>query len=208
MTQGIYRNPTLKRYDRIAFFFDLFEFPAEYLRFAGWRERIFSKLPGGERILEIGIGTGKNLPYYPGDAHITGIDISTRMLQRAKAKVSRQKLDIKLIEMDVQHLDFPDNSFDRVLATFVFCSVPDPVQGLKELHRVCKPDGRLLLLEHMRPGNSIMGGIFDLLNPLVVRIIGANINRRTMDNIRLAGWNILFEDQLYYDIVRLIEAEP
>lgn len=104
-------------------------------------------------------------------------------------------------------LDFPDHSFDTVLATFVFCSVPDPILGLKELHRVCKPEGKLLLMEHMRPGNPLQGMMFDILNPMVVRMMGANINRRTMDNIRLAGWKVIFEEKLFSDIVRLIEAK-
>jgi ubiquinone/menaquinone biosynthesis C-methylase UbiE len=110
--------------------------------------------------------------------------------------------------MDVQQLAFTDHYFDTVFATFVFCSVPDPVLGLRELKRVCKPDGRLLLLEHMRPGNPLLGFFFDLINPMVVRMMGANINRRTMDNIRRAGWKILYEERLSSDIVRWIEAKP
>ncbi|MGD2127179.1 MAG: methyltransferase domain-containing protein, partial [Desulfobacteraceae bacterium] len=97
--------------------------------------------------------------------------------------------------------------FDTILATFVFCSVPDPVVGLKELRRVCKPGGRLLLLEHMRPENPVLGLLFDMINPLVVRIMGANINRRTMENIRMAGWQIRKEEHLSGDVVRWIEAE-
>jgi ubiquinone/menaquinone biosynthesis C-methylase UbiE len=108
--------------------------------------------------------------------------------------------------MDVQYLSFPDDYFDTVFATFVFCSVPDPVLGLRELRRVCKPGGRLLLLEHMRPGNPILGLIFDTLNPAVVRMMGANINRRTMENILKAGWCIKEETLLSSDIVKLIHA--
>ena len=101
-----------------------------------------------------------------------------------------------------------DDSFDTVFATFVFCSVPDPVAGLRELRRVCKPDGRLLLLEHMRPESSLAGIIFDLINPIVVRIVGANVNRRTADNVRRAGWQIQLEEKLSSDVVRWIEAGP
>ena len=110
--------------------------------------------------------------------------------------------------MDAQQLAFPDNFFDTVFATFVFCSVPDPVLGLKELRRVCKPDGRLLLLEHMRPGNPVLGFLFDLVNHLVVRMMGANINRMTIDNIKSAGWQIKIEQKLSSDIVRWVEAKP
>ena len=110
--------------------------------------------------------------------------------------------------MDAQCLAFPDQCFDTVFATFVFCSVPDPVQGFRELRRVCKPDGRLLLLEHVRPANKLLGIFFDVLNPFVVRMMGANINRRTIDNIKMAGWQIQTEKKLSSDIVWLIEATP
>ena len=83
-----------------------------------------------------------------------------------------------------------------------------PVAGLRELRRVCKPDGKLLLLEHMRPGNFVLGFIFDVLNPLIVRMMGANINRRTIDNILQAGWQIKVAENLSSDIVRWIQATP
>jgi len=89
--------------------------------------------------------------------------------------------------MDVQQLAFPDNFFDTVFATFVFCSVPDPVLGVKELRRVCQPDGKLILLEHMRPGNPVLGFLFDLVDPFVVRMMGAHIIRRTSNLPSLLG---------------------
>jgi ubiquinone/menaquinone biosynthesis C-methylase UbiE len=130
------------------------------------------------------------------------------MLERAQKRALVHGLDVELLEMDVQNLKFPDQFFDTVFATFVFCSVPDPVLGLKELLRVCKQNGRLLLMEHMRPENLILCLLFDLLNPIVVRMMGANINRRTMDNIRMAGWKIQVEERLSSDIVKWIEAQP
>jgi ubiquinone/menaquinone biosynthesis C-methylase UbiE len=88
---------------------------------------------------------------------------------------------------DVQALEFPTNSFDAVVGTFVFCSVPDPVLGLSEIRRVVKPGGQVLLLEHMRSENQIVGRLMDILNPLVVRMMGANINRRTVENVQESG---------------------
>jgi len=200
-------DPIRKRYNRVAFIYNFLEAPLEYFRFASWRTRMKSNIIGN-RVLEVGVGTGKNFPYYPKGIEITAIDFSPGMLKRARKKASAEDVRVALIEMDVQQLDFPDNYFDTVFATFVFCSVLDPVAGLKELKRVCKPEGKLLLLEHMRPGNVISGLIFDVLNPFVVRMMGANINRRTLDNILKVGWKIRVKERLSSDIVWWIEAGP
>ena len=196
---------TRRRYNRVAFLYDLMEAPVEGLRFASWRRRLAGRI-AGPTALEVGVGTGKNLAYYPQDVRITAIDFSPRMLARARKRANKLNLQVNLREMDVQHLDFADHSFDTVFATFVFCSVPDPVMGLRELRRVSKPEGRLLLLEHMRPDHPVLGWLFDVLNPIVVRMMGANINRKTIDNIRLAGWQIKAEENLSSDIVKIVEA--
>ena len=167
-----------QRYNRVAFFYDFFEAPIEWFRFKAWRYRLTGRI-SGKQALEIGVGTGKNLLFYPKGVNVTAIGFSHRMLARAQRKANKLNIKVDLKEMDVQHLDFPDHSFDTVFATFVFCSVPDPISGLQELKRVCKSDGKLLLLEHMRPGNATLGFIFDVLNPIIVRMMGANINRQT-----------------------------
>lgn len=183
------------------------EAPVEKLRFGSWRERLKHRITGN-RVLEVGVGTGKNLIYYPPNKNIIAIDLSPNMLALARKRIETLRLDVDLRQMDVQQLAFPDQTFDTVIATFVFCSVPDPILGLRELHRVCRRDGHLLLLEHMRPGNPLLGIFFDLLNPLIFRATGANINRRTIDNINSAGWRIETLRNLASDIVRWIEARP
>jgi len=179
----------------------------EYLRFKNWRNHLM-KMISGPSALEVGVGTGKNLPHYPLDVDVTAIDFSPKMLSYAKKFAFKLDFDVKFHLMDVQQLQFPDKSFDTVFGTFVFCSVPDPLAGLRELRRVCKPDGKLLLLEHIRPHNYFMGLLFDAMNPIVVRIMGANINRRTIDNIQKVGWKITKDVNLGNNIVHLIEATP
>jgi ubiquinone/menaquinone biosynthesis C-methylase UbiE len=175
---------TKARYNRISSIYNFMESLPEVF-FADWRARLIACTKG--KILEVGVGTGKNFKYYPAGADVTGIDIADRMISIAKKKAKELNLSFKIEEGDAQHLPYPDNFFDTVVATFVFCSVPDPVKGLRELRRVVKPDGKILLLEHVRIDMPIIGWIMDRLNFLIVRIVGANINRRTLENVKAAG---------------------
>jgi ubiquinone/menaquinone biosynthesis C-methylase UbiE len=196
-----------KRYDRLSPYYDLLEFFLEKAVFSKWRKRAFDYLEG-EDILEVGVGTGKNLDFYPPEKRLTAIDFSPRMLNRARRKAEVNRTDVHLIEMDIQKLQFEDQSFDTVLATFVFCSVPDPIQGLREVKRVCRKGGRIILLEHVRPSCQLLRRIFDVLNPLIVRLMGVNINRETVANIKKAGLKIEEERNLFNDIVKMVVASP
>ncbi len=197
---------TRARYNRIAPIYDLVETMSEG-RFKPWREKLWNCAQG--KILEIGVGTGTNFPYHPRGAEVTGIDLSEQMLARAKERARRLDRQVALAEGDAQMLEFPDNSFDTAADTFVFCSVPDPVRGLKELNRVVKPGGRILLLEHVRINQPVIGWMMDLMNPLIVRLWGANINRRTVENVKQAGLEIeKIEDLGPMKMVKLIVARP
>jgi ubiquinone/menaquinone biosynthesis C-methylase UbiE len=195
------------RYDRISPYYDFMESILERIAFARWRKKVFDSLHG-EKILEVGVGTGKNLDFYPSGKKITAIDFSPKMLSKARNKAKGKGLSVDLVEMDVQDLRFVDQTFDTIIATFVFCSVPDPIRGLQEIKRVCKKNGKIILLEHVRPGGAFGGKIFDLFNPITVKLMGVNINRNTVANMKRAGLKILKERNLFLDIVKLIVSSP
>lgn len=198
---------TRNRYQRISGLYDLMEILPEK-RYDPWREKLWSFVKG-PRVLEVGVGTGKNMPYYLPGMQITAIDLTLGMLAHAQKKADKLNLDVNIILGDAQSLEFEDDSFDSVVATFVFCSVPDPILGLKELARVAKPQGQILLMDHVRSQKPILGTAMDLVNPFVVRMMGANINRRTVENVRNAGLKIeKVEDLGLGDIFKLILAHP
>lgn len=194
-----------RRYNRIAPFYDFMESLIERSRYSKWRDLLCSKVEG-HRILEVGVGTGKNFPYYPTDAEITAIDFSEKMLNRAKNRASQQKVKVHLQQMDVQNLEFENNTSDTVIASFVFCSMPEPIRGLIEVERVCKPGGKIVLLEHVLSANRILSWLMNLANPLVVRIIGSNINGQTVENVIKTGLVVEQVTDLGAGIFKLIEA--
>lgn len=194
-----------KRYDRIAPIYDVMEGFVERSRYSRWRRLLWDKAEG-ENILEVGVGTGKNFPYYPPGAKIVAIDFSRKMLDRAREKAGKEKVQVNLQQMDVQNLKFADNTFDTVVASFVFCSVPDPIRGLKEVKRVVKPGGKVVLLEHVLSANSTLAWFMNLINPAVVRVMGPNINRDTVKNVAGSGLKVECVTDLAAGIFKLIEA--
>lgn len=198
---------TLNRYNVIAAFYNILEWPVEKLFYKSWREKLWSRVRSPE-VLEIGVGTGKNIPYYPQGVMVTGIDLSPAMLKRAKKLPAPNGNDhVTLREMDAQNMRFPDDTFEEVLGTFVFCSVPDPVLGLKEALRVTKPGGRLYLLEHMRAENAVLAPLMKIFDAPIHFLSGVHIARKTVDNVEYAGWDLLNVHRWDSNgIFRMIEA--
>lgn len=195
-----------RRWDAKAKRYDLVTWLEERLGGSKLRRRLWS-LAGTGRVLEVGVGTGANLEHHPPGAQVTGIDLSPGMLSRAKARAARLGKGTTLQEMDAQALSFPDATFDTVAATYVFCSVPEPVLGLREARRVLRPEGKLVLLEHVRlPG--LLGRIMDWLNPLVVVMTGTDINRDTVSNVKQAGFEVEAVHSYMGGLVKLIVACP
>ncbi|MDD3043486.1 MAG: class I SAM-dependent methyltransferase [Methanosarcinaceae archaeon] len=180
----------VSKYNRIAAFYDFLEGPMERFFYGRWRKAALSGLKG--LVLEVGVGTGKNLEYYPSGCALIGIDVSDGMLEKAREKAVGMK-NVTLLLMDAEHLDFPANSFDHVVTTFVLCSIPDPVGALREMHRVLKPGGEMINLEHMRSGNPLVAAYEDLINPISAGLFGINVNRKTVENVNyptLKQWGL------------------
>jgi len=129
------------------------------------------------------------------------------MLAKAAKRAPLCSAPVVLCEMDAQSLSFADDSFDTVLATCVFCTVPDPIKGLREMRRVCKPGGTIILVEHMRSRRPWLGKVMDWLNPLSVSLLGDHINRHTVENVRKAGIRVVEVTDLSGDVVRLIRGK-
>jgi len=141
--------------------------------FESGRERapILLKLFPGAKVLEVGVGTGLSLPHCARQVDFVGIDLSQKMLDRASHRVAALGMpNVRLAKMDATTLDFPDNSFDRVLAAYFISTVPDPVRVVHEMKRVCRPGGYLVFLNHFHSDNAVVRVFEKLLSPLFYRI--------------------------------------
>jgi phosphatidylethanolamine/phosphatidyl-N-methylethanolamine N-methyltransferase len=125
----------------------------------------------GDRVLEVGVGTGINLSLYPRGCHLTGIDFSASMLERARERALRHGIaNVRLMEMDAAAMTFEDDSFDVVYAPYVISVVPDPVQVVREMRRVCRPGGRIIILNHFLSTNPVLATVEKAISPLTVHI--------------------------------------
>jgi ubiquinone/menaquinone biosynthesis C-methylase UbiE len=149
-----------RRYDRMAWLYDIYDAPMEWMGTRRRRARLLAWASG--RVLEVGVGTGRNLEHYPNTVTLSAIDVSPLMLARARRRAGSLDRAVAFEVADVAALPYRDDTFDTTVATCVFCSVADPVEGLRELGRVTKAEGRILLLEHVRPRNRLLGWLADL----------------------------------------------
>jgi ubiquinone/menaquinone biosynthesis C-methylase UbiE len=198
---------TRARYQRIAPFYDLLDLPFEYRRYRQLRPLLFAGMNG--RILDAGVGTGRNFPFYPSGAKITGIDLSAAMLARARQRLDQACTEVELREMDITHLDFPDQHFDNAVATFLFCVLPDELQvtALTEIKRVLKPGGILRLLEYTRPTDPFRRAITKLWQPWVRWAYGASFDRNTEQYIPSSGLRLMESRFVVGDLIKLITTQ-
>ncbi|MDP6572169.1 MAG: methyltransferase domain-containing protein [Rhodospirillales bacterium] len=196
---------TRKRvYGLTARLYDILDLPFELGRYRPLRAHLFSGLSG--HILDAGVGTGRNMEFYPQECSVTGIDLSPSMLDRAAKRRARLGLRVELLEMDVCRTTFPDNHFDAVVATFLFCVLDENQQlpALKELSRLCKPDGEIRIIEYAYSRNPVRRLVMRLWAPWVRAIYGAAFDRETERYVPGAGLRLVERRFLYQDIIKLL----
>jgi phosphatidylethanolamine/phosphatidyl-N-methylethanolamine N-methyltransferase len=156
-------------YDKLAKVYDLFYGPTLHPGRLKAIERM--NIQPGERVLEVGVGTGINLPLYPREAAVTGIDFSSSMLEKARERAARpDAAPVRLVQMDAADLKFSDNAFDIVYAPYLISVVPDPVKVAQEMSRVCRPGGRIIFLNHFLSPNPFLSRVERLISPATVHI--------------------------------------
>jgi ubiquinone/menaquinone biosynthesis C-methylase UbiE len=193
------------KWDRAAASFDLFGAGAEQ-RWTPWKREFFSHMGDG-KILLVAVGTGLDIQFFPPGRDVVGVDISERMIEKARPRAAAYPGRFELKQMSVHQLDFPDHSFDQVFTSCTFCSVPDPVKGLSEVRRILKPEGELRMFEHTGSRLFPFSLMLHLMTPLT-RLAGPEVNRKTVRNVERAGFRIRRVVNLYLDVIKTIEAAP
>jgi ubiquinone/menaquinone biosynthesis C-methylase UbiE len=190
------------RWDQASSTYDLFSRGAERRWEAAKRESL-SHVRG--RVLFLAVGTGLEVPFFPPGLDITGMDISWGMLSQAKSRASGYQGAFQLTQSDVERLAFRDDSFDTVVTSCTFCSVPDPVAGLRELRRVLKPGGELRMFEHTGSRWFPFNVMLNVMTP-ITRRFGPDMNRDTVSNVLKAGFHLRSVRNVYLDVVKIIVA--
>ena len=193
-------------YNKYARWYDILEKILEFLGINRIRKNLFRKASGD--VLEVAAGTGNNLRHYPKDCKITLIDLSRAMLKIASRKARRQRLEVSIQEMDAESLEFPDDAFDTVVDSLSLCTLTQPVQALREMARVCKPNGRILLLEHGRSSNERLARWQDRKADKHAKRFGCNWNRNILGLVGEANLEVVSIKQYCFGVFQAIEVQP
>ncbi len=204
-------SPVLKeeirqKYERFAHWYDLMDGIPEVLGVRRLRRRLLQRASG--RVLEIAVGTGRNLSHYPKTCQVIAVDFSPAMLRVARRRARGLGLNIPFFVMDAETLAFPDRCFDTVVSSLTLCTFPDPPAALREMARVCRADGRILLLEHGRSDWGWLGRWQDRRANRHAKALGCRWNRDPLDLARQAGLRLLAARRMFFGIIHVLEAVP
>ncbi|MBZ0129549.1 MAG: class I SAM-dependent methyltransferase [Rhodobacteraceae bacterium] len=197
-----------RTYDRIARLYDILDLPFEHGRYKPLRRAMFESVEGV--LLDAGVGTGRNFPFYPSGTTVVGIDLSPAMLKRARKRRDALGTAVDLREMNVMEMEFEDASFDVIVSTFLFCVLDNEHQipALKELSRVCRPSGKIHILEYAFSENPFRRFIMKMWAPWVRFAYGAEFDRNTEQYLEAAGLDLVEKVFLHKDIVKLLTLRP
>ena len=194
---------TQAKWDKAAPTFDIMAGRGAEDRWRPFKQELFSKMEG--KVLFLALGTGLDIPTFPPGMHITALDISPKMLAVAAPRIAAYEGDIETRVMDVHELDYAEDTFDQVFTSCTFCSVPNPVEGLKQLRRVLKPGGDLYMFEHTGSRYYPFKLMMNVMT-LITSRIGPDMNRTTVANVEAAGFKLREVNHLFLDVVKTIHA--
>jgi ubiquinone/menaquinone biosynthesis C-methylase UbiE len=193
-------------YDRFARWYDLVECIPDILGVRKLRERMLKRAFG--KVLEVAVGTGKNLHYYPAGCDVTALDVSREMLNVARTHAERLSMNVPFLLGDAQALPFSDKGFDTVISSLTVCTFPDPLAALQEMARVCRAEGRILLLEHGRSDREWLGRLQDRRADRHARQFACHWNREPLQLVLEAGLKVIRAERTFYGIFHNVEAKP
>lgn len=203
---SVLKQEIRRKYDKFARWYNVMDGLPEVLGVKRLRRRLLQRATGD--VLEVAVGTGRNLRYYPRTCRIIGVDFSQAMLRIAGREADRLGLNMRLLLMDAGTLAFPDHSFDSVVSSLSVCTFPHPVAALREMGRVCRPQGRILLLEHGRSDREWLARWQDRRADRHAKKLGCRWNREPLDLVRQAGITLIAARRIFFGVFHELEAGP
>ncbi len=192
------------KYDRFARWYDCVEGVLDLLGVRRLRRRVFSET--SDKVLEVAVGTGKNLRYYPRNCRITAVDLSREMLKVARERAAKLSMNVQFSLADAEALPFPDHCFDTIVSSLSTCTFPNPVAALKEMTRVCRPEGKVLLLEHGRSDREWLGRWQDRHADQFAKPLGCHWNREPLELVGQTDLKIYRAKRNFFGIFQQIES--
>ncbi len=194
------------KYNHFARWFDLVEGVLDLLGVRKLRKRLLRQASG--QVLEVAVGTGKNLRHYPDGCQIIAVDVSSKMLSVGRKRAAKLSMNVSFSLADAEALPFSDKTFDTVVSSLTTCTFPNPVTALKEMARVCQPGGRILLIEHGRSDRAWLGHWQDRREDSFAKQLGCHWNRETLELVRQAGLKVQNSRRIFFGVFHTIDAEP